>query len=327
LLEASICGGFLGSQEGFCDSVSVKMDSSFIGVAGQQQVVHGGAYRDVMVPQKRKWRNNSGSNQRFRKRSKTQQQQQGEKLTVVRAAAVYDPPRLKDLQRQNRLKTRKYFPRRRKSVPSAPFNNSSFLMRVRRSGGLASIVSPATPAFLTTPVFSPAPNYGREGGLVEEVKDLGVNGYGSMAGFIHLRAFDDDDDDDEQPTSTATAVNESRRMVIAQPPSSSTSAQSSVQQLEQRLEQRLDRDVSRFEMTYPSSTHGMNNSSQLLEVRLAEQEGHIAYLEDENLTLKERLFLIQQELTELRQRVVQGGGVSAVVDEHEDACSDYGSSD
>jgi uncharacterized coiled-coil protein SlyX len=79
-------------------------------------------------------------------------------------------------------------------------------------------------------------------------------------------------------------------------------------------------------MTYPSSTHGMNNSSQLLEVRLAEQEGHIAYLEDENLTLKERLFLMQQELTKLRQRVVQGG-VSAVVDEHEDACSNYGSSD
>jgi len=57
------------------------------------------------------------------------------------------------------------------------------------------------------------------------------------------------------------------------------------------------------------------------------RESHIAYLEDENLTLKERLFLAQQEVNELRQRLRRGGSCISVVDEHDDACSDYGSSD
>jgi hypothetical protein len=301
--------------------LSVEMDS-VSGVA-RQEVVHG-TYPEVILPWKRKWRNN-GSKQRFRNRSNNKQQQ-GAKVFVLQSG-VYDPPRLKDLQRQNRLKTRRHFPRRRKSVPRAPFNDSSFLMRVRRSGGLASLVSPAaatTPAFFSTPVFSPAPHHYREGLLVEEVKDLGVNGYGSMAGLIHLRAFDDE----PRSMSTGSVANESSTRndgTATQQPAPSSSPQSSVQQLEQSLEQRLDRDVSRFEMTYPL-TYGMNNASQLMEVRLAEQESHIAYLEDENLTLRERFFLMQQELIELQQRV-QGGGVSSVIHEHEDACSDYGSSD
>lgn len=210
---------------------------------------------------------------------------------------MYDPPRLMELQRQNRIRTRRHFPKRRKSAtprvpPRAPFNDSSYLMRVRQSGGLASAASPAapaTPSFVFTPVFaSPAP----EG----DVKDYG---YGSMEGLIHLKSCGD------EPSHATTHVQGGSQSV-------------------QQVEQQLDHDVSRFEMTLPS---GNNHRTQLMEVRLAEQESHIAYLEDENLTLKERLFLAQQEANELRQRLRRGGSCISVVDEHDDACSDYGSSD
>jgi hypothetical protein len=173
-------------------------------------------------------------------------------------------------------------------------------MRVRQSGGLPSFASPATPAtptFVSTPVFaSPAPQCrdGPEG-------DLKDYGYGSMEGLIHLKSCAD------EPSHASTHV---------------LGGPESVQQVEQQL----DHDVSRFEMTLPSG-NGLSHRTQLMEVRLAEQESHIAYLEDENLTLKERLFLAQQEANELRQRLRRGGSSFSVVDEHDDACSDYGSSD
>lgn len=200
-------------------------------------------------------------------------------------------------------------------MPRAPFNNSSFLMRVRQSGGLASAVSPATPTtFLSTPVFSSSPALHYRESVVQEVKDLGVDGYGSMAGLIHLRSFDDD----KQP-STSGAGNECSSFMP------DVGARQSVKEVDERQLEKQD-VVSRFEMTYPAANGLSNKTSQLMEVRLAEQESHIAYLEDENLTLKERLFLVQQEVNELRQRL-QGGSCDGVVDEHGDACSDYGSSD
>lgn len=251
--------------------------------------------------QKRQWKNPS----RYMKRSKVQQQGSDVQFVI----SSYEPPRLSDLQRQNRVRSREHFPKRRKSVPRAPFNNSSFLMRVRQSGGLGSSTSPATPAFLRTPVFqSPILLQYREG-LVEEVKDLGVDGYGSMAGLIHLRSFNNE-------TPSACGVdNEVSSMA------DHVQAPQSVQQVEERL----DHGVSRFELTYPSG-NAMKSNVEFMEVRLAEQESHIAYLEDENLTLKERLFLVQQEATELRQRL-QGRSCVAVVDDHDDACSDDGSLD
>jgi hypothetical protein len=61
----------------------------------------------------------------------------------------YGTPSLKDLPR----KKRNPFPRSRRSrrsrmqvprtVPRAPFNDSSFLMKVRRAGGLEALVSPS----------------------------------------------------------------------------------------------------------------------------------------------------------------------------------------
>lgn len=265
-----------------------------------QQAGYGGVSRSSGF--KRQWRNaSSDQNRRSRKRNKTAQHQQQRNAGVNVAAIVagmYDPPRLMELQRQNRIRTRRHFPKRRKSSvprvpPRAPFNDSSYLMRVRQSGGLAnSPATPATPAFVSTPVFaSPSPQC--EG----DVRDYG---YGSMEGLIHLKLCPDE-----------AKVHDS------------VQAPESVQQVEEQL----DHDVSRFEMTLPSGNGGLSHRTQLMEVRLAEQESHIAYLEDENLTLKERLFLAQQEANELRHRLQRGGSCISVVDEHDDACSDYGSSD
>lgn len=287
----------------------VAMDSSMF-LAGQQ-AGYGGVSRSGFAPQKRPWRGNDQNNRRSRKRNKTSQQQRVGAVAAI-AAGMYDPPRLMELQRLNRIRTRRHFPKRRKSVPRvpprAPFNDSSYLMRVRQSGGLASSASPATPAtpaFVSTPVFaSPAPQF-RE---VPE-GDMKDYGYGSMEGLIHLKHCAD------EPSHAGSRMHSVDD--VQAPPQSV-----------QQVEEQLDHDVSRFEMTLPSG-NGLSRRTQLMEVRLAEQESHIAYLEDENLTLKERLFLAQQEANEFRQRLQRGGSCISVVDEHDhdDACSDYGSSD
>ncbi|MBA0690641.1 hypothetical protein Goari_008303 [Gossypium aridum] len=66
------------------------------------------------------------------------------------------------------------------------------------------------------------------------------------------------------------------------------------------VERRLDHDLSRFEMIYPSYGGDYNN---VLENRVDDQDTHIAQLEEENLTLKERLFLMERELGDLRRRL------------------------
>lgn len=118
----------------------------------------------------------------------------------------YQPPTLNELQYQNRLKTRKYFPKKKfnkninqnmnmgvnnnnycynnnsRSAPFAPRNTTSFLIRAKKSGGIASMVSPSpmTPAVLPTPIFSPSREV-----LVDMAKEeWGVDGYGSMKGLI-----------------------------------------------------------------------------------------------------------------------------------------------
>ncbi|KAI4323336.1 hypothetical protein L6164_022951 [Bauhinia variegata] len=55
-------------------------------------------------------------------------------------------------------------------------------------------------------------------------------------------------------------------------------------------------------MIYPNSIGGDEQSSTL-ENRVDAQDAHIAHLEEENLTLKERLFLMERELNELTKRV------------------------
>ncbi|XP_010535895.1 PREDICTED: uncharacterized protein LOC104811052 [Tarenaya hassleriana] len=200
-------------------------------------------------------------------------------------AGGYNPPTLNELQSQNRLKTRKFYPKRKfnnnRYIPYAPRNTTSFIIRAKKSGGIAELVSPCpvTPAVLPTPMFSPS----REvlGDMAKE--EWGVDGYGSMKGLIRLRSDGHDlephyDDDEDEGGSSESDVEE-----------------------HVEVERRLDHDLSRFEMIYPS--YGGSEYHNVLENRVDDQDTHIAQLEEENLTLKERLFLMERELGDLRRRL------------------------
>ncbi|CAF2136764.1 hypothetical protein HID58_004695 [Brassica napus] len=194
----------------------------------------------------------------------------------------YKPPPLNELQTQNRLKTKKFYPKKKyannnnnnRYVPYAPRNTTSFIIRAKKSGGIAELVSPCpvTPAVLPTPMFSPS----REvlGDMAKE--EWGVDGYGSMKGLIRLRP---DGNDDDEGGSSGSDVEE-----------------------HVEVERRLDHDLSRFEMIYPSCGGGFEYNN-VLESRVDDQDSHIAQLEEENLTLKERLFLMEREVGDLRRRL------------------------
>ncbi|XP_073310322.1 uncharacterized protein [Primulina huaijiensis] len=217
----------------------------------------------------------------------------------------YNLPTLNELQYQNRLKTRKFFPKKKfnqnnnmninmgynksysncRSAPFAPRNTTSFLIRAKKSGGIASLVSPCpvTPAVLPTPSFSPSREV-----LVDMAKEeWGVDGYGSMKGLIRLRSpgheietQEDEEDDD------------------------GGSSESDVEE-HVEVERRLDHDLSRFEMIYNPSSVGVGGIEyhNVLENRVDDQDTHIAQLEEENMILKERLFLMEREIGGLTRRL------------------------
>ncbi|KAI3743187.1 hypothetical protein L1987_60892 [Smallanthus sonchifolius] len=199
----------------------------------------------------------------------------------------YNPPTLNELQQQNRLKARRYFPKKKfnhggRSAPYAPRNTTSFLIRAKKSGGITSLVSPCpvTPAVLPTPIFSPSREV-----LVDMAKEeWGVDGYGSMKGLIRLRS----------PGNEADAAEDDEE-------DEGGSGESDVEE-HVEVERRLDHDLSRFEMIYPNYS-GADHSSYLLENRVDDQDTHIAQLEEENLILKERLFLMEREFDDLRMRL------------------------
>ncbi|XP_054816623.1 uncharacterized protein LOC129316301 [Prosopis cineraria] len=198
----------------------------------------------------------------------------------------YKPANHGDLQFQNRLKGRRFYPKKKNNsrfAPFAPRNTTSFLIRAKKSGGIASLVSPCpvTPAILPTPVFSPA----REDLMDMAKQEWGVDGYGSMKGLIRLRSGSPKGDEDFPDNNSGGA-----------------SSDSDVEEERVEVERKLDHDVRRFEMIYPNSTGGDDQTS-VLENRVDEQDGHISQLEEENLTLKEKLFLMERELSELRRRV------------------------
>jgi len=174
----------------------------------------------------------------------------------------------------------------RRSVPRAPYNDSSFLMRVRKAGGLESQIVALTPSsFMSTPKDS---SYKLD--TYEE-----DYGYGSMTGLIRLRPNEDDGG-----SSSSTVENE-------EPPS--VLQADSMEQLERRLD--------RFEMTRP------RGSDVLKELRAARQDCHVKCLEDENLVLKDRLSAMQQEINELRQRL-HGGQFTGNADVGDDSQSCLG---
>ena len=193
----------------------------------------------------------------------------------------YQPPTLHELQSQNRLKARKFYPKKKfnaRFAPYAPRNTTSYIIRAKKSGGIASLVSPCpvTPAVLPTPILSPS----REmlGDMAKE--EWGVDGYGSMKGLIRLRDVHDDEDDED---------------------GGGGSSDSDVEE-HVEVERRLDHDLSRFEMIYPN--YGGGDYNNALENRVDDQDSHIAQLEEENLTLRERLFLMERELGDVRRRLL-----------------------
>ncbi|XP_059281834.1 uncharacterized protein LOC132035548 isoform X2 [Lycium ferocissimum] len=201
------------------------------------------------------------------------------------AVGGYKPPTLNDLQQQNRLKARRFFPKKKyyhnnnnRTAPYAPRNTSSYIIRAKKSGGIASLVSPCpvTPAVLPTPMFSPSREV-----LVDMAKEeWGVDGYGSMNGLIRLRSPGGNEDEEEEEGG---------------------SSESDVEE-HVEVERRLDHDLSRFEMIYPNYSSGMEYNN-VLGNRVDDQDTHIAQLEEENLILKDRLFLMERELGDLRRRL------------------------
>ncbi|CAL1408917.1 unnamed protein product [Linum trigynum] len=208
----------------------------------------------------------------------------------VAGGASYIPPSLNELQNQNWMKTQKHYHHGKKKynnryAPYAPRNSTSFIIRAKKSGGIASLVSPCpvTPAVLPTPDIEIHPMEVL-GDVAKE--EWGVDGYGSMKGLIRLRSpghemeVNEDDEEDDGSGSSESDVEE-----------------------HVEVERRLDHDLSRFEMIYPSNAGGEYSYNNLLENRVDDQDTHIAQLEEENLTLKERLFLMESELDDLRRRM------------------------
>ncbi|KAL2940702.1 Protein distal antenna [Bienertia sinuspersici] len=204
----------------------------------------------------------------------------------------YQPPTLYELEQQNRLKARRFYHPKKKfnrmgPYAHAPRNTTSYIIRAKKSGGIASLVSPCpvTPAVLPTPVFSPS----REA-LVDMAKEeWGVDGYGSMKGLIRLRSPGHDEAVDEYDEEDDGG-----------------SSESDVEE-HVEVERRLDHDLSRFEMIYPNSGGGGGTAADyhnVLENRVDDQDTHIAQLEEENLILKERLYLMERELGDLRRRLL-----------------------
>uniref|UniRef100_A0A7I4DHN4 Uncharacterized protein n=1 Tax=Physcomitrium patens TaxID=3218 RepID=A0A7I4DHN4_PHYPA len=113
-----------------------------------------------------------------------------------------------------------------------------------------------------------------------DLLDLEDYGYGSMTGLIRLRRVENDGD---EWGGASTVVNDPDVINMCEVEQRLPS--SPADSLE-RLEQRIDRGVSRFEIR-----------------GAAKQDRRIQDLQDENLLLKHRLLLVQQEVNELRQRL------------------------
>ncbi|XP_047049230.1 uncharacterized protein LOC124654256 [Lolium rigidum] len=209
-------------------------------------------------------------------------------------SAAYQPPAIGDLQVQNRAKARRWFkpnanhannrrPFFHKPKAKAPRNTSSFIIRAKRLGGIAPLVSPGpvTPAVLPTPVISPA----HDERLLSDVlaqQQWGVDGYGSMKGLIRLR-----------PATHAASSSDD----------GDSSGGSDVEE-HVEVERRLDHDLSRFEMVYPQPGAVVQDDDEMYDRGQDDDvDVHVARLEEENLTLKERLFLVEREVGDMRRRL------------------------
>lgn len=244
------------------------------------------------VSKQRNWKGKNGKND-ARKDGRIRK----EKPATVTGVGVggSKPPTVNELQYMNRLKARRFYPNKNNNnkkmkndrfAPYAPRNTTSFIIRAKKSGGIAAFVSPTpvTPAVLPTPNFSPS----REvlGDMAKE--EWGVDGYGSMKGLIRLRSSPGNEGDGHEEEEEEEEEG------------GGGSSESDVEE-HVEVERRLDHDLSRFEMVCPNYGVDYNN---VLESRVEDQDTHMGQLEEENLILKERVFLMERELGDLRRRLV-----------------------
>ncbi|XP_057797759.1 uncharacterized protein LOC131013647 [Salvia miltiorrhiza] len=289
----------------------------------QQQFQNPNMSSDAMKPPRAAFNKSLGPRSNWKGKRVNKQRMDQRQQTLVSSGGIgaggggnlnfrnYNPPSLNELQHQNRLRARKTFPKKKfnknmsmnmagngeRSAPFAPRNTTSFLIRAKKCGGIASVVSPfpVTPSVLPTPILSPSTEV--LGNMAKE--EWGVDGYGSMKGLIRLRSLGHEDEEDEGD-------------------SSGSDVEEHVE-----VERRLDHDLSRFEMIYDpnSGNAGGVEYHNVLENRVDDQDTHIAQLEEENLNLKERLFLVEGELGDLRRRLLllerRGGRVDEEVVENE----------
>eukprot|EP00897_Mesotaenium_endlicherianum_P003368 jgi/Mesen1/3059/ME000018S02366 len=221
----------------------------------------------------------------------------------------FRPPRLQDLKRRNRARTRKFFPKLGAQVmPDAPRNTTSFIMRASKLGPSATGASPATPAVVPTPLVSPAPGARQ---VVEEAKELQVDPYGSMNGCIRLKTpeLEESDETDggvDKCESSGEAEASSGSMGNAELGNHAGTSGRSMH----HLYHSMDHSLQRFEMMYsldgPDAPDVEKNGDRFLRARIEEQENQIAHLEDENLTLRERLYVAEQEIREMKRRAREG---------------------
>lgn len=253
------------------------------------------------------WRRNDSKPRRFWKKQKLDIQ--GRNTEGVRLEdGEFRPPRLHDLKKTNRAKTRKFFPKERPgSVPHAPRNTTSFIMRSSKMGLDANTVE-STPEALQAPFVSPTPWNMESGGdkqFGEEAKELHVNPYGSMNGCIRLKTPDISDSEGndgevEKAPSSGEADSEAT--------STSGSGEVGTSGI-QLLDERMDHGLHRFEMLYNTDQQSVpvaKSGDSFLRARVEEQEKQMGHLEEENLLLRERLYVAEQELKELRRRLGDG---------------------
>jgi hypothetical protein len=125
--------------------------------------------------------------------------------------------------------------------------------------------------------------------LVEMAKEAwGVDGYGSMKGLIRLRS---------QAAGAGAGV--------AAGDDDSVSGESDLEE-HVEVERRLDHDLSRFEMV------------QLPAAAFSDDDARAARLEEENLTLRDRLFLMERDMADLRRRLLAVEELCR--DRHRDGC-------
>jgi hypothetical protein len=243
--------------------------------------------------------------------------------------------RRKIASRNSNNKRAYYYPNMSSSfhAPLAPRNTTSFIMRAKQQGGIASAVTPSPATLVQTPLLSPG--FREKGSLEEMNKELGVDGYGSMNGLIRLRSSYEDRAAAAHSETESDVEQGDNMTAIAVDGKGRSNGRDGEDPTVHSVEQRIDQGLSRFEMIYPSSSStppiqdagGMMMMMRMMPRRDSSgsdnniqncvngQERLIARLEEENLTLKERLFLVEQERNELRRRVREMEGLTHADDE------------